>query len=46
MALQDRLRTLCLERAAGRKSITDFLRGVGHNIRWKGINRQNQEGQE
>ena len=31
--LQGRLRNLCEDRSSGRKSITDFLRGVSHNLR-------------
>lgn len=31
--MQERLRTLCLDRANNRKTVEEFLRGVGHNIR-------------
>ena len=30
--LQKRLQHLCKEKAEGRRTITDFLEGVGHNI--------------
>ena len=36
--LQERLCTLCQDRVAGRKSIGEFLQGVGHNIRWRPAN--------
>ena len=35
------LRKLCEDRAAGKKTIPDLLRGVGHNIRLKPVNRDN-----
>ena len=35
------LRKLCEDRAAGRKTIPELLFGVGHNIRWKPVNRDN-----
>lgn len=41
--MQIRLRTLCEDRAAGRKTIPELLRGVGHNIRWKPVNRENED---
>ena len=31
--LQKRLKNLCEDRVAGRKTIAEFLRGVGHNLR-------------
>lgn len=38
--LQRRLHNLCERRAQNLITIPDFLRGVGHNIRWKvAINR-------
>ena len=43
--LQKRLYNLCQDRAQGRKSVCQFLRGVGYNIRWKAINREHQEGE-
>ena len=33
--LQARLRQLCCDRQDGSKSVEEFLRGAGHNIRWK-----------
>ncbi|XP_041372658.1 uncharacterized protein LOC121385930 [Gigantopelta aegis] len=33
--LQARLLTLCQDRQSGRKTVTELLRGVGYNIRWK-----------
>ena len=33
--LQARMKNLCLDRRAGRKSVEEFLRGAGYNIRWK-----------
>ena len=43
--LQKRLYNLCQDRVQGRKSVRQFLRGVGYNIRWKAINREHQEGE-
>ena len=37
--LQTRLLTLCRQRAAGNKTVEDFLSGIGHNIRWRPVNR-------
>lgn len=33
--LQARMKNLCLDRRAGRKSVEEFLQGAGYNIRWK-----------
>ena len=33
------------DRVLGRKSVRQFLRGVGYNIRCKAINREHQEGE-
>ena len=41
--MQTRLHKLCEDRAAGRKSIPELLSGVGHNIRWKPVNRENDD---
>ena len=41
--MQIRLHKLCEDRAAGRKSIPELLSGVGHNIRWKPVNRENDD---
>ena len=39
--MQIRLRKLCEDRAAGEKTISELQRGVGHDIRWKPVNRDN-----
>ena len=41
--MQTRLHKLCEDRAAGRKSIPELLSGVGHNMRWKPVNRENND---
>jgi len=33
--LQARLHQLCVDRSEGTKTVEEFLRGAGHNIRWK-----------
>ena len=40
VSLQTRLLMLCQDRVAGRKTIEEFLTGIGHNIRWTPTNRQ------
>ena len=35
LQLQARLRQLCIDRRDQNKSVEEFLRGAGHNIRWK-----------
>ena len=39
--MQIRLYNLCKDYSERRKTIPEFLRGVGFNIRWKPINREN-----
>jgi hypothetical protein len=41
--LQTRLCNLCHDRIARRKTVEEFLAGVGHNIRWMPANRQDQD---
>ena len=40
--LQSRLHRLCVDRRDGNKTVEEFLRGAGHNIRWKPHGNQNQ----
>ena len=40
--LQSRLHQLCVDRRDGNKTVEEFLRGAGHNIRWKPHCNQNQ----
>ena len=40
--LQSRLHQLCVDRRDGNKTVEEFLRGAGHNIRWKPHGNQNQ----
>ena len=39
VSLQTRLLTLCQDRVIGRRTIGEFLTGIGHNIRWMPSNR-------
>ena len=41
--LQSRLHQLCVDRRDGNKTVEEFLRGAGHNIRWKPHGNQNGE---
>ena len=41
--LQQRLKTLCQARASGTKTVEEFLRGAGHNIRWKPVNNGDEQ---
>ena len=42
--LQRRLQQLCLDVAADRKTVPEFLRGIAYNIRWRPVNRENEDG--
>ena len=44
VALQKRLKTLCADRAEGRKTIAETIQGVAWNLRWKPVNIENCEG--